>query len=77
MESERPEKGTARFSVTCNNFSFYDPSAFIRFSFRGVPKNSVSPSNGERVQSTASMADFFNNKNAFIINIQMHKMKAL
>ena len=31
----------------------------------GVPKNSMSPSNGERGQSTASMADFFNNNERF------------
>ena len=40
-------------------------------------KNSMSPSNGERGQSTASMAAFSITTNAFIINIQMHKMKAL
>ena len=31
----------------------------------GVPKNSMSPSNGERGQSTASMADVINNNKRF------------
>ena len=48
-----------------SNCSFYDPSAFIWFSFWCVPKNSMSPSNGERGQSTASMADIFNNNERF------------
>ena len=61
VESERPENGTARFSVTCNNTL----SAFIWFSFWCVPKNSMSPSNSEQGQSTASMADFFNNNERF------------
>ena len=38
-------------------------------------KNSMSPSNGER--GSASMAVFSITTNAFIINIQMHQMKAL
>ena len=67
MESERPEKGTARFSVTCNNLSFYDPTRPRLFgSHFGVSqKNYMSPSNGERGQSTASKADFFNNNERF------------
>ena len=32
----------------------------------GVPKNFMSPSNGERGQNTASMADFFNNNERFL-----------
>ena len=35
------------------------------FSFWCVPKNSMPPSNGEQGQSTASMADFFNNNERF------------
>ena len=70
MEIERPEKGTARFSVrpTCNKLSFYDSSAFIWFSFlcpKKIPCHLATVNAAERGQSTASMAAFFNNNERF------------
>ena len=60
MESEQPERGQ-RDSVL-HAITFHSTTRPRLFgSHFGVLKNSMSPSNGERGQSTASMADFFNN----------------
>ena len=65
MESEWPEKLTARFSVTCNNFSSYDPSAFIWFSFWCVPKNPCHLATVNGAHARDSTAAFFNNNENF------------
>ena len=73
-------KVAARFSVICTKNSSYDRFAFIWFAFWCVPKNSLSPiSNSERHarDEYSVYGGFFSIKTKpFIINIQMHKMKA-
>ena len=70
---KRGQRDSVLHAITCHSTT--RPRLFG--SHFGVPKNSMSPSNGERGQSTASMAVFSITTNAFIINIQMHQMKAL
>ena len=73
---KRGQRDSVLHAITCHSTT--RPRLFgSHFHFWCVPKNSMSPSNGEWGQSTASMADFSITTNAFIINIPMHKMKHL
>ena len=73
---KRGQRDSVLNAITCHSTTTTRPRIFG--SHFGVPKNSMSPSNSEWGQSTASMAGFFNNNECFHNTyIQMHKMKAL
>ena len=71
---KRGQRDSVLHAITCHSTN--RPRLFGSH-FGVSQKNSMSPSNGERGRVQRRLRTFSITTNAFIINIQMHKMKAL